>query len=139
MDIQRQRVVPAFHPAAGGRGNRHRPLLRAHRRTHRPSGGTKAAALAAHLDALGISTKPRRLLLICDPIDDADAAHANEAFAVLHTGGLHHPAKFTAAGHPLADNLDQAVALGLRLAAELAPAWWDPAPGRSNRPTPERF
>ncbi|MFI9273993.1 HAD family hydrolase [Kitasatospora sp. NPDC052896] len=87
-----------------------------------PSGGTKAAALAAHLDALGLATRPERVLLVGDAIDDADAAHANGAVAVLHTGGLHHPAKLAAAGHPLADSLDQAIALGLRLAADLAPA-----------------
>ncbi|KND38317.1 hypothetical protein IQ63_08130 [Streptomyces acidiscabies] len=83
-----------------------------------PSGGTKAAALATHLDALGFGGQPRRVLLIGDAVDDADAAHANGAVAVLHTGGLHHPAKLAATGHPLADSLDHAVALGLRLAGD---------------------
>ncbi len=86
------------------------------------SGGTKAGALTAHLDALGLSAEPHRVLLIGDAIDDADAAHANGAIAVLHTGGLHHPDKLRATGHPLADSLDQAVALGLRLAADTARA-----------------
>ncbi|MEV4129932.1 HAD family hydrolase [Nocardia sp. NPDC049707] len=83
-----------------------------------PSGGVKAAALTAHLDALGLNSEPQRVLLVGDAIDDADAAHANGAIAVLHTGGLHHPDKLIAAGYPLADSLDQAVALGLRLAAD---------------------
>ncbi|MGW3073937.1 HAD family hydrolase [Kitasatospora sp. NPDC001132] len=82
-----------------------------------PSGGTKAAPLTAHLTALGLDDQAHRVLLVGDAIDDADAAHANGALAVLHTGGLHHPAKLSAAGHPLTDTLADAVALGLRLAA----------------------
>ncbi|MEV4555739.1 HAD hydrolase-like protein [Kitasatospora sp. NPDC049285] len=84
-----------------------------------PSGGTKAGALADHLGSLGLTGQPERVLLIGDAIDDADAAHSNGAHAVLHTGGLHHPAKLAASGHPLADTLDEAVALGLRLPADL--------------------
>ncbi|MFJ6381386.1 HAD family hydrolase [Kitasatospora sp. NPDC092039] len=87
-----------------------------------PSGGTKAAPLAAHLDALGLTGQAHRVLLVGDAVDDADAAHANGALAVLHTGGLHHPAKLAATGHPLTDTLTNAVALGLRLAAERHPA-----------------
>ncbi|MCX4751250.1 HAD hydrolase-like protein [Kitasatospora sp. NBC_01287] len=84
------------------------------------SGGTKAAPLAAHLDALGLTGQGHRVLLVGDAVDDADAAHANGALAVLHTGGLHHPAKLAAAGHPLTDTLAEAVALGLRLTARSA-------------------
>ncbi|WP_233288993.1 HAD family hydrolase [Kitasatospora sp. MBT63] len=80
-----------------------------------PSGGTKAAPLTAHLEALGLTEQAHRVLLVGDAVDDADAAHANGAHAVLHTGGLHHPAKLAAAGHPLTDTLTDAVALGLRL------------------------
>ncbi|MFG2919058.1 HAD family hydrolase [Kitasatospora sp. NPDC048298] len=87
-----------------------------------PSGGTKAAPLTAHLRALGLTGQAHRVLLIGDAVDDADAAHANGALAVLHTGGLHHPAKLAATGHPLADTLADAVALGLRLATEHHPA-----------------
>ncbi|MFJ3791509.1 HAD family hydrolase [Kitasatospora sp. NPDC090091] len=84
------------------------------------SGGTKAAPLAAHLDALGLTGQGHRVLLIGDAVDDADAAHANGAHAVLHTGGLHHPAKLAAAGHPLAESLADAVALGSRITARAA-------------------
>ncbi|MET8539891.1 HAD family hydrolase [Kitasatospora sp. NPDC004799] len=80
-----------------------------------PSGGTKAAPLAAHLHALGLTDRAHRVLLVGDAVDDADAAHANGAYAVLHTGGLHHPAKLAASGHPLTDTLADAVALGLSL------------------------
>ncbi|MFD8781893.1 HAD family hydrolase [Kitasatospora sp. NPDC059599] len=80
-----------------------------------PSGGTKAAPLTAHLEALGLAEQAHRVLLVGDAVDDADAAHANGAHAVLHTGGLHHPAKLAATGHPLTDTLTSAVALGLRL------------------------
>ncbi|TQF02018.1 HAD family hydrolase [Kitasatospora acidiphila] len=83
-----------------------------------PSGGTKAAPLATHLDALGLTGQGHRVLLVGDALDDADAAHANGATAVLHTGGLHHPTKLAAAGHPLADTLAEAVALGSRLVAD---------------------
>ncbi|MFF2954084.1 HAD family hydrolase [Kitasatospora sp. NPDC057965] len=84
------------------------------------SGGTKAAPLAAHLSALGLTGQGHRVLLVGDAVDDADAAHANGAQAVLYTGGLHHPAKLAAAGHPLADTLADAVALGSRLIAQAA-------------------
>ncbi|MFJ4184209.1 HAD family hydrolase [Kitasatospora sp. NPDC089509] len=80
-----------------------------------PSGGTKAAPLTAHIEALGLTGQAYRVLLIGDAVDDADAAHANSATAVLHTGGLHHPAKLAASGHPLTATLADAVALGLRL------------------------
>ena len=82
-----------------------------------PSGGTKAAPLAAHLRALGLADQAHRVLLIGDAVDDADAALANGAHAVLHTGGLHHPEKLAAAGHPLTDSLAEAVVLGSRLIA----------------------
>lgn len=78
------------------------------------------APLAAHLDALGLTGRAHRVLLVGDAVDDTDAAHANGALAVLHTGGLHHPAKLAAAGHPLTETLTEAVALGLRLAARSA-------------------
>ncbi|MFB7470565.1 HAD family hydrolase [Kitasatospora sp. NPDC056184] len=72
------------------------------------SGGTKAAPLAAHLSALGLTGQGHRVLLVGDAVDDADAAHANGAHAVLHTG------------RPLADTLADAVALGSRLIARAA-------------------
>jgi phosphoglycolate phosphatase-like HAD superfamily hydrolase len=80
-----------------------------------PSGGTKAAALHAHLHALGLSAEPQRVLLVGDTPDDAEAAHANGAVAVLHTGGLHCPNRLAITDVPLAENLDRAVSLGLRL------------------------
>ncbi|WP_224274309.1 HAD family hydrolase [Streptomyces sp. LS1784] len=83
-----------------------------------PSGGTKAAPLTTHLEALGLTEQANRVLLVGDAVDDADAAHANGAHAVLHTGGLHHPAKLAATGYPLTDTLADAVALGLRLAQD---------------------
>ncbi|MFD8321397.1 hypothetical protein [Kitasatospora purpeofusca] len=66
------------------------------------------AALNATLPALG------------DAVDDADTAHAYGAFAVLHTGGLHNPAKLAAAGLPLAQSLTDAVALSSWLIADAA-------------------
>jgi phosphoglycolate phosphatase-like HAD superfamily hydrolase len=87
-----------------------------------PSGRRKAPALTDHLAALGLADQPHRALLIGDAVDDADAAHTNGALAVLHTGGLHRPAKLAATGHPVADSLAQAVSLGLSLAANSFPA-----------------
>lgn len=55
------------------------------------------------------------MLLVGDAADNADAAHANGAVAVLHTGGLHHPARLAATGHPAVGTPAEAVALGSRL------------------------
>ncbi|MFB7380681.1 hypothetical protein ACFC6U_29685 [Kitasatospora purpeofusca] len=60
------------------------------------------------------------MLLVGGAVDDADAARANGAHAVLHTGGLHHPAELAATDHPLADSLTDAVAIGSRLIADAA-------------------
>ncbi|MFC8718053.1 HAD family hydrolase [Kitasatospora sp. NPDC057198] len=80
-----------------------------------PSGGTKAGPLTTHLDALGLTGQEHRVLLLGDSADDADAAYANGALGVLHSGGLHHPDRLAATGYPLAHTLADALVLGCQL------------------------
>ncbi|MFD4177200.1 HAD family hydrolase [Streptomyces anulatus] len=82
----------------------------------RAPGTTKAQALVTHLEAMG---RPHdghhEVLLIGDTRDDALAARTVGAHVVLVTGGLENAASLHQGGAAVADGLDQAVALGLRL------------------------
>lgn len=73
------------------------------------SGGVKAEHLRVHLGELGVS--PADAVVIGDSIDDADAAAAVGARAVLYAGGFHGPAGLAAAGVPVAHSLADAVAV----------------------------
>ncbi|MFJ5879858.1 HAD family hydrolase [Kitasatospora cineracea] len=78
-----------------------------------PSGGSKAVPLARHLDALGLTTeRERRVLVIGDSLDDADAAYLNGAIGVLHGEGLHHRDRLAEGGYPVAGPLADALVLG---------------------------
>ncbi|MFF5191508.1 HAD family hydrolase [Streptomyces anthocyanicus] len=82
----------------------------------RAPGTTKAQALVTHLEAIGRPLDSRHeVLLIGDTRDDAVAAHAVGAHVVLVTGGLEKASSLHQGGAAVADGLDQAVALGLRL------------------------
>ncbi|WP_174527787.1 HAD family hydrolase [Micromonospora maritima] len=70
-------------------------------------GGPKAEWLEKHLAELGLDGAD--VVLIGDSLDDADAATAVGAAAVLYTGGLSDPAVLRASGHPTADTLTEAV------------------------------
>jgi phosphoglycolate phosphatase-like HAD superfamily hydrolase len=83
-------------------------------RTDSSSAG-KAAQMARHLRALGI-TDPRRVVVIGDALDDAAAATHVGAHAVLYTGGSHSRAALAAAGVPVADTLAEAVEQAERIA-----------------------
>ncbi|MGK4581679.1 HAD family hydrolase [Kitasatospora sp. HPMI-4] len=83
-----------------------------------PSVPSKAPAMAAHLRALGPWVDPARTLVIGDSVDDAVAAKAVGAVPVLHTGGLHGAARLAAAGVPLVDTLQDAVAAGITIISE---------------------
>ncbi|MGK5743011.1 HAD family hydrolase [Micromonospora sp. URMC 103] len=77
-------------------------------------GGPKAESLQKHLAELGVDG--RSVVLIGDSVDDADAAGAVGARAVLYTGGFTDPARLRASGHPVADTLTEAVTLARSLA-----------------------
>jgi len=82
----------------------------------RAPGTTKAQALAAHLEAMGRPPDGHHdVLLIGDTRDDALAARTVGAHIVLVTGGLENAASLHQSGAAVADDLAQAVALGLRL------------------------
>jgi phosphoglycolate phosphatase-like HAD superfamily hydrolase len=83
-------------------------------RTDSSSAG-KAAQMARHLRALGI-TDPRRVVVIGDALDDAAAATHVGAHAVLYTGGSHSRAALAASGVPVADTLAEAVEQAERIA-----------------------
>jgi phosphoglycolate phosphatase-like HAD superfamily hydrolase len=69
----------------------------------------KAAHLADHLKQLGVD--PARAVLIGDSPDDAHAAEAVGARAVLYSGGFAAVASLRATGAPIVDTLADAVAL----------------------------
>ncbi|MDR1119056.1 MAG: HAD hydrolase-like protein [Bifidobacteriaceae bacterium] len=69
--------------------------------------GTKAELLARHLAELGLA--PERTLVVGDMADDAAAAAAVHARAVLVTVGDTSRARLEATGWPLADSLVEAV------------------------------
>lgn len=74
----------------------------------------KAAQMARHLAALGI-TDARRVVVIGDALDDAAAATHVGAHAVLYTGGSHSRAALDSAGVPVAESLAHAVDLAERI------------------------
>ena len=72
-------------------------------------GGHKAPLLKAHLAEMGLDGSDA--VLVGDSVDDADAAAAVGADAILYTGGFTHVDKLRAVGVPVVDSLDEAVAL----------------------------
>ena len=81
-----------------------------------PSGGSKAEHMVRHLRQLG-DVKPGRTVVIGDAADDAVAAHAVGAKAVLYTGGSHGRASLEAVGVPVVDSLAEAVEEAERMVA----------------------
>lgn len=75
----------------------------------------KTRAFADHLARLPYSVPPKRVVVIGDTLDDASAAHAAGAHAVLFTGGLQHPDLLVGTGLPVAGTLPAAVRTGLAL------------------------
>ncbi|GAA2723745.1 MULTISPECIES: HAD hydrolase-like protein [Streptomyces] len=79
-----------------------------------PSGGSKAEHMVRHLAGLdGVGAG--RTVVIGDAVDDAVAAARVGARAVLYTGGSHSRESLAAAGVPVVDSLEQAVAEAERL------------------------
>ncbi|HEX2497338.1 MAG TPA: HAD family hydrolase [Actinomycetes bacterium] len=76
-----------------------------------PSGGRKAAHLRAHLAAVGVAAGDA--VVIGDSLDDAHAATAVGARAVLYAGGFHGPRSLAGAGVPVVGSLDVAVAVAV--------------------------
>jgi len=74
-----------------------------------PSGGRKAAHLRAHLAAAGVAASDA--VVIGDSLDDANAAGAVGARAVLYAGGFHGPRSLAGAGVPVVGSLAEAVAV----------------------------
>jgi phosphoglycolate phosphatase-like HAD superfamily hydrolase len=74
-----------------------------------PPGGGKADHLVRHL--AGLALDPASAVVIGDAADDALAARAAGARAVLYAGGSHSRASLEAVGVPVADTLDEAVEL----------------------------
>ncbi|MEV0647649.1 HAD hydrolase-like protein [Phytomonospora sp. NPDC050363] len=72
-------------------------------------GGPKQPHLEAHLAAIGV--EPSTVVLIGDSVDDAEAALAVGAAAVLYTGGFTSEVKLRAVGVPVAATLLGAVEL----------------------------
>ncbi|GIG67248.1 phosphatase [Phytomonospora endophytica] len=72
-------------------------------------GGSKRPHLEAHLAAIGVEAET--VVLIGDSVDDAEAALAVGAAAVLYTGGFTAEAKLRAVGVPVAETLLEAVEL----------------------------
>ncbi|MFE9253071.1 HAD family hydrolase [Streptomyces sp. NPDC007088] len=73
-----------------------------------PAGGGKSAHLVRHLARLP-EVDPARTVVIGDAADDAVAALAAGARAVLYTGGSHSRRSLEAVGVPVADTLREAV------------------------------
>ncbi|MER6732702.1 HAD family hydrolase [Streptomyces puniciscabiei] len=82
-----------------------------------PSGGSKAAHMVRHLEALSGVVEPARTVVIGDAADDAVAARGVGARAVLYTGGSHSRASLEEAGVPVVDTLAEAVEEAERIAA----------------------
>ncbi|MER7836662.1 HAD family hydrolase [Streptomyces sp. NPDC096040] len=81
-----------------------------------PSGGSKAEHMVRHLRSLG-DVRPGRTVVIGDAADDAVAAQAVGAKAVLYTGGSHGRASLEEVGVPVVDSLAEAVEEAERLVA----------------------
>jgi len=73
------------------------------------TGGSKTEYLVRHLDALGVPAGST--VVIGDALDDAVAARAVGARAVLYSGGSHSRASLSTLGVPVVDSLSEAVAL----------------------------
>ncbi|MFI6469547.1 HAD family hydrolase [Streptomyces sp. NPDC050516] len=83
-----------------------------------PSHGSKAEHMVRHLTALRAADPEisgERIVVIGDAVDDAVAAAAVGASAVLFTGGSHSRASLAAAGVPVVDSLAEAVAVAEEL------------------------
>ncbi|MEW1615639.1 MULTISPECIES: HAD family hydrolase [unclassified Streptomyces] len=78
---------------------------------HEPS-TPKSEALQLHLAALGEPDR-RRVVLIGDTTDDAEAVRACGVRAVLHTGGFEPLEKLRTAGVPVVDGLNAAAQLAV--------------------------
>ncbi|MET8470413.1 HAD family hydrolase [Streptomyces sp. NPDC006422] len=81
-----------------------------------PSGGSKAEHMVRHLGVLD-GVDPERTVVIGDAADDAVAALAAGARAVLYTGGSHSRASLEGVGAPVVDTLADAVREAERIAA----------------------
>ncbi|MPY37530.1 HAD family hydrolase [Streptomyces adustus] len=81
-----------------------------------PSGGSKATHMVRHLGSLA-GVDPARTVVIGDAADDAVAALAAGARAVLYTGGSHSRASLEQVGVPVVDTLEEAVEEAQRVAA----------------------
>ncbi|MFE9660069.1 MULTISPECIES: HAD family hydrolase [unclassified Streptomyces] len=79
-----------------------------------PSGVSKSEAMTRHLAALG-EVPASRVVVIGDAADDAVAARAAGAEAVLYTGGAHSRVRLEAMGVPVVDSLTEAVAVAERM------------------------
>ncbi|AXI77786.1 HAD family hydrolase [Peterkaempfera bronchialis] len=80
-----------------------------------PSGSGKAEYMVRHLAALGSTVDPARTVVIGDAADDALAAAAVGAHAVLYTGGSHTRENLAVVGVPVVDSLAEAVSLAEEL------------------------
>lgn len=94
--VDRLGVTGYFDAVRGSRGDR---------------GAGKATSLAEHLDALDLD--PPTVVVVGDVPDDAAAATAVGARAVLFDGGSHHRQDLEAVGVPVAASLTEAVHLAL--------------------------
>ncbi|WP_256090265.1 HAD family hydrolase [Actinacidiphila rubida] len=97
----------------------------------------KSRALADHLAHLPHPVEPRRVVVVGDTLDDASAAHAAGAHAVLFARGLQHPDILTSSGLPVASTLPAAVRTGLALlpsATAGRPVRQQPGPQRGRAP-----
>ncbi|MER5795398.1 HAD family hydrolase [Streptomyces sp. NPDC001980] len=81
-----------------------------------PSGGSKAEHMVRHLRQLA-GVEPGRTVVIGDAADDAVAAQAVGAQAVLYTGGSHGRSSLEEVGVPVVDSLAEAVEEAQRLVA----------------------
>ncbi|WP_101254597.1 HAD family hydrolase [Streptomyces barkulensis] len=81
------------------------------------SNAGKARQMAAHVAALD-GFDPRRTVVVGDAVDDAVAAAAVGARAVLYTGGSHSRNSLRAAGVPVVDSLTEAVEVAEQVIGE---------------------
>ncbi|MFD4592878.1 HAD family hydrolase [Streptomyces rubiginosohelvolus] len=100
---------------------------------HEPS-TPKSEALRSHLAALG-EPERRRVVLIGDTTDDAEAARTCGVRAVLHTGGFEPLEKLRTAGAPVVDSLTAAAQLAVEHPSRTSeqPTIPDVVLGRSTR------
>ncbi|MER7520394.1 HAD family hydrolase [Streptomyces sp. NPDC126499] len=91
----------------------HDRFVRVDGRTDRSTDG-KSGHMVRHLLALG-DVPAERIVVIGDAADDARAAAHVGAKAVLYTGGSHSRRSLQAAGVPVVDSLEEAVAVAEEL------------------------